>query len=77
MFLECTHDIKQDNYELASFTFNRRVSVYSINKDGYLNETLISCCRNKTGRKIMLAKVGKRFFVVEKESSRAVAMFIR
>ena len=69
--LECFQNVflfyrLKDNYELAAFTFNRRVSVFYLNKDGYLNETLISCCRNKTGKKIILAKLGKRYFAVEK-----------
>lgn len=53
------------------------MSILYLDKDDYLNETLISCCRNKTGKKIQLAKLGKRFFAVEKQATMSMTVFIK
>lgn len=58
--------------------FVKRVVLFTISKDGYLEENIITACSDKVSNPpIMIAKVANKFFCVQSQPIRSVMMFIK
>ena len=54
----------QDVLVVASAAFGKNITVYSLDKDEYLNEVYISACKNPRDQRLCLAKAGKKYYAV-------------
>lgn len=54
----------QDVLVVASAAFGKNITVYSLDKDEYLNEVYISACKNPHDQRLCLAKAGKKYYAV-------------
>ena len=49
---------------VASAAFGRNITVYSLDKDDYLNELYISACKNPREQRLCLARAAKKYYAV-------------
>ena len=69
--------LTQDVLVVASAAFGRNITLYSLDKDDYLNELYISACKNPREQRLCLARAAKKYFAVLPLPTHDILPFLR